>query len=169
MSKVLMNDKENKKVTFEDDHPATELAEAIEEAGGAITPRKAGFKMTDKDGGKLGFCVPGTENYRVYLTTIKSDNELLEEFDLEVSKGSSGLAVIKDLGNASKTIKTLRKIYKAKAEAEPEPKPKKVKAKDDDDKPKEKKAKKVKDDDDGDEKPTRRRKRKKNKKSDDDE
>lgn len=169
--KVLTKNKEGEVNRFEEDHAATELAEHVEENGGEITVRSMGFKMTDKDGSRLGFCTPKKEGYAVYLTTIPHDSEVLEEFDLEVSKGSSGLAVIKDLGAPKKAVKTLRAIYAAKAEAEPEPeeKPKKEKkAKDKTDKPKKDKKKdkkKAKGDDDT---KAARRKKKRNKAESDD-
>ena len=171
--KVLTKNKEGEMGRYEDDHPATELAEYVEDQGGEVTVRSMGFKMTDKDGGRLGFCTPKKEGYAVYLTTIPHDHEILEEFDLEVSKGSSGLAVLKDLGKPSKAVKTLRSIYAAKVEAEPEPeeKPKK-KAKAKTDKPKKDKAKgkakKNKDKDDGEKKSARRKKKRRQSESSDD-
>lgn len=174
--KVLMKGKDGELKRFDEDHEATELAEAVEEAGGEITPRAMGFKMTDKDGGRLGFCVPKKEGYVVYLTTIPHDSDILEDLGLEVGKGSSGLAVLKELGKPTKALKTLRSVYAAKAEAEPEEKPKKAKGKAKDDEPKKvKKGKKskAKDDSDGDGdsevKTARRKKRRKGKKADDDE
>lgn len=168
--KVLTKSKEGEVGRYDDDHPATELAEYIEEQGGEVTVRSMGFKMTDKDGGRLGFCTPKKEGYAVYLTTIPHDSEIFEEFDLEVSKGSSGLAVIKDLGAPAKAVKTLRALYKAKAEAEPEPeeKPKKAK-KDKAEKPKKDKGKKKKaKESDDDEAPKTARRKKKRHKSDND-
>lgn len=171
---VLTKSKDGELGRYDDDHPAVELKEALEEQGGEATVRAMGYRMTSDGGGKLGFCVPKKEGYVVYLTTIPHDSEVLEEFDLEVSKGSGGLAVIKDLGKPTKALKTLKAIYAAAEEAKPE-KPKKAKAKKDkdeaDEKPKKGKGKKkakAKDTDDEEPTSSRKRRRKKNKKAADD-
>jgi hypothetical protein len=152
---LLTLNKEGEEGRFQPDHPAADFAKYLKEQGCEIQPRAMGFKVTDGDGGRLGFVTIKKEGFAVYLTTIPADHDVLN--GVEHRKGNSGLAVIEDVGTNKQTLAALRSIYSDKAEwdeANKETKPKK---------PKKKKAKA--EDEAAEDKPkTKRRKKKKGKK-----
>jgi len=141
---VLCVKKDGSEIPFDAEHPAAKLATKLKEQGGEYLPRAIGFKMTSKDGGKLGFCQPTKDGFKIYLTTIEHDNPILKDIEgIEVVKGSDNLAVITNLSKPNATLRTLVEIYEKAEAARPE-KPKKEK-KEKADKP----AKKAKKSDDG--------------------